>query len=245
MTGREGGSPRVAAGRRHFWPRCGGCWGRGRAPASPSHGPGAQGGYPLPHGTGALRGRGVGPGRVDPPRGADPGLRCGGGRGTSGTRRACGAPRSCESQPWRGPDRGGAPNFWAGSAGSSELGQTTKATPGMAWVPARDAGGSAGSATPLRLPPPGTSSGCAARLGEGGRGRWREPLAGRPGLCARCGSGSPSGPQPLACGRPWLWVGVAAKCLPDVSLCPPPPLSRPPAVCGFQVDFLGGWLLLC
>lgn len=54
-------------GRRHFWPGCGGCWGRGRAPASPSDGPGAQGGCPLPHGAGALRGRGVGPGRADPP----------------------------------------------------------------------------------------------------------------------------------------------------------------------------------
>lgn len=81
------------------------------------------------------------------------------------------APRVCESEPCRGPDRGGAPNFWPGSAGSVELGETTKATTGLAWVLARGTEGSAGSATPLCLPPPGTSSGCAARLGEGGRGR--------------------------------------------------------------------------
>lgn len=81
------------------------------------------------------------------------------------------APRGCESEPCRGPGRGGAPNFWLGSAGSAELGQTTKATAGPAWVLARGTEGSAGSATLLRLPPPGTSSGCAASLGEGGRGR--------------------------------------------------------------------------
>lgn len=43
----------------------------------------------------------------------------------------------------------------------------------------------AGRGTPPRLPPPGTGSGCAARLGEGRSGPSREPLAGRLGaLCS-------------------------------------------------------------
>lgn len=103
------------------------------------------------------------------PEGRIPGSGAAEARGPQGPRELA-APRGCESEPCRGPNRGGAPNFWPGSAGSAELGQTTKATAGLAWVLARAAEGSAGSATPLRLPPPGTSSGCAARLGEGGRG---------------------------------------------------------------------------
>lgn len=104
----------------------------------------------------------------------------------------------------------------------------------------------AGCGTPPRLPLPGTVSGCASRLGEGRSGQRGEPLAGR--LRALCSEQFRLLRRPAespGCGpRPMAWGG-GRVCLPRGAYVPPPPLSRPPAVCGFQVDFLGGWLLLC
>lgn len=73
----------------------------------------------------------------------------------------------------------------------------------------------AGSGTPPRLPPPGTGSGCAARLGEGRSGPSREPLAGQLGaLCSErfrllC---RPAGPR--GCGPRALAWGGGRVCLP-------------------------------
>lgn len=111
---------------------------------------------------------------------------------------------------------------------------------------ARGSENPAGRGTPPRLPPPGTGSGCTARLGEGRSGPSREPLAGR--LGALCSERfrllrRPAGSR--GCGpRAQAWGGARVS-LPRGACVPPPPLSRPPAVCGFQVDFLGGWLRLC
>lgn len=98
--------------------------------------------------------------------------------------------------------------------------------------------------SPPRLPPPGTGSGCAARLGEGRSGHRGEPLAGR--LWALCWERFRLLRRPAeswGCGPPVLAWGSGRSSSPRC-LRLPPPLSLPPAVCGFQVDFLGGWLLL-
>lgn len=200
------GAPRVATGWRRSWPGWGGCWGRGRSPASPSDGPDAQGGCPPPprHWGVAGEGRGSRSGRPSP-RGGSPAQvrRRPRDLGDLGVPVAGGPRAAASPSPVGGRLRGGAPNFWPGSAGVRGVkGQTTKATAGPARVPTRGTEGSAGSATPLRLPPPGTSSGCAARLGEGGRGRRGESLARWPAgaLCsARLGL-LRAGPQPPGCG---------------------------------------------
>lgn len=104
----------------------------------------------------------------------------------------------------------------------------------------------AGCGTPPRLPLPGTVSGCAARLGEGRSGQSREPLAGRLGaLCSERFRLLRRPAELCGCGPPALPWGGGRGCPTRGAWVPPPPLSRPPAVCGFQVDFLGGWLLLC
>lgn len=158
------------------------------------------------------------------------------------------SPRGCDSEPCRGPERGGAPNFWPGSAGSAELGQTTKATAGLARVLTRGTGGLGGerdSASPA-------SAWHELGLRRPSGGRWARALgrAARWPAGALCSVGTARAPSRRlaatgAAARLRLWPGAAAQCLPRGVSVPPPPLSRPLAVCGFQVDFLGGWLLLC
>lgn len=206
MAGREGGSPAGRDRLATLLARLGRVLGAGTLPSLALGRAGRPGRLPPPprHWGVAGEGRGSRPGR--------PSLR--GGSRAQVRRRprdlgdlgvpVAGGPRAAASpSPVGGRLRGGAPNFWPGSAGVRGVkGQTTKATAGPARVPTRGTEGSAGSATPLRLPPPGTSSGCAARLGEGGRGRRGESLARWPAgaLCsARLGL-LRAGPQPPGCG---------------------------------------------
>lgn len=118
LGGREGGSPRVSAGRpATLLARLRRVLGAGTRPSLALGRAGRPGRLPPPPRSWGVAGEGRGSRPADPPRGADPGLRCGGGRGTSGTgERAGPAPLRV-----RVPERGGAPNFWPGGAGSAEL----------------------------------------------------------------------------------------------------------------------------
>lgn len=175
---------------------------------------------PLPHGTGALRGRGVGPGRADPPRGADPRLRCGGGRGTSGT----------SGFPWlAGPARRrvralsgaglGEARQTSGPAarGSAELrGRQQKrrrGRPGCRRGAPRARRGVRLRFACLRLARARAAPPVWGRVGAGAEES--RSLAGRPGLCARHGSGSfAQARSHRAVARLRLRPGAAAKCLP-------------------------------
>lgn len=212
LGGREGGSPWVSAGRpATLLARLRRVLGAGTRPSLALGRAGRPGRLPPPPWSWGVAGEGRGsrPGRPSPRGGSraqvrrrprdlrDPGERAGP------------APLRV-----RVPERGGAPNFWPGGAGSAELGRTTKATAGWpgCWRGAPRARRSARLRFAcLRL---ARTRGCAARLGEGGRGCRGEPLAGRPGLCARRGSCSRAGPQPQGCGPPQVLARAAAECLP-------------------------------
>lgn len=177
-VGRQGGSLRVSAGRLAgdtSGPAVEGVGGGDAPQPRPRTGRAPRAAAPSPTGLGRCGGGAWVPAGPTLPEGRIPGAQVRPRpRDLRQPRGACGAPRACESEPRPrpGPERGGAPNFWPGGAGSAELGQTTKATAGPAWGDWRGAPRARRGArlrfACLRL---ARARGCAARLGEGGRGR--------------------------------------------------------------------------